>query len=112
MSAPSFAPSATKTIYLVEDDFGPKIGRAFRETDPAWANRETTLSELYCGQYNDPVRVVAFNTVEGWSRDVSHEFAAEVQRRSDLAGRELTGKLAEFVEFYTKPARQLSLRLA
>ena len=74
-------------------------------------DRETTLGDLYSSQSHDPVRVVAFNTREGWSRDVSHEFAVELQRRADLEGKELEGTLAEFVEFYTKPARQLSLRL-
>jgi hypothetical protein len=107
-----FTTSQSKTIYIVEDDFGPKVGRAFRETDPVYADRETTLDDLASYQYNDPVRVVAFNTSEGWSRDVSHEFAVEIQRRADLEDRELVGTLAEFVEFYTKPARQLSLRLA
>jgi hypothetical protein len=58
------------------------------------------------------VRIVAFNIQEGWSRDVSSEFAVELQRRADIEGRELTGTLAEFVEFYTRPGRQLSLRLA
>jgi hypothetical protein len=58
------------------------------------------------------VRVVAFNTREGWSRDVSYEFATEIQRRADIDRRELSGTLAEFVEHYTRPARQLSLRLA
>ena len=59
-----------------------------------------------------PMRVVAFNTAEGWSRDVSREFAEELQRRADLDRVELTGTLADFVEFYTRPTRQLSLRLA
>jgi hypothetical protein len=57
------------------------------------------------------VRVIAFNTREGWSRDASYEFATELQRRADLDGRELSGTLAEFVDFCTRPARQLSLRL-
>ena len=52
------------------------IGRAWRETESSQAGREPTLNDLYSGQFNDPVRVVAFNTREGWSRDVSHEFAA------------------------------------
>ena len=73
---------------------------------------ETTLQDLSTGQYNDPVRVVAFNIREGWSRDVSYEFATELQRRADIDGRDLAGTLAEFVEFYTRPARQLTLRLA
>jgi hypothetical protein len=109
---PSIVPSADDTVYLVEDDFGAKLGRVYRETDSAKCDRMTTLQDLYNGQYNDPVRVVAFNTREGWSRDVSYEFAAEIQRRADIDRRELTGTLADFVEFYTQPARQFSLRLA
>jgi hypothetical protein len=109
--SPSIVPSSDDTVYIVEDDFG-RLGRVYRETDSAQCDRETTLQDLYTGQYNDPVRVVAFNTREGWSRDVSYEFAAELQRRADIHRRELTGKLANFVEAYTAPARQLSLRLA
>jgi hypothetical protein len=33
------------------------------------------------GQYGDPVRIVSFNTAEGWSRVVTTEIAAELQRR-------------------------------
>ena len=112
MFTPSIVPSADDTVYIVEDDFGSKLGRVHRETDSAQCDRETMLQDLQTGQYNDPVRVVAFNTREGWSRDMSYEFAAELQRRADIDGRELTGTLADFVEFYTRPARQLSLRLA
>jgi hypothetical protein len=98
-------------VYLVEDDYG-HIGRAFRETDASKADRETTLQDLLSGHYNDPVRVIAFNTREGWSRDVSYEIAVELQRRCDLEGRGLGGTPAAFVDAYTSPARQLSLRLA
>jgi hypothetical protein len=107
---PSIVPSADDTVYLVEDDFGTKLGRVYRETDSTQCDRETTLQDLSTGQYNDPLRVI--NTREGWSRDVSYEFATELQRRADIDGQELTGTVADFVEFYTRPARQLSLRLA
>jgi hypothetical protein len=109
---PSIVPSADDTVYIVEDDFGQKLGRVYRETDSAQCDRETTLQDLSTAQYNDPVRVIAFNTREGWSRDVSYEFATEIQRRADIDGRALTGTLAAFVEFYTLPTRQLTLRLA
>jgi hypothetical protein len=109
---PSIVPSFEDTVYIVEDDFGQKLGRVYRKTDSAQRDRETTLQDLYTGQYNDPVRVIAFNTREGWSRDVSYEFAAELQRRADIGRRELTGPLAAFVEFYTRTRRQLSPRLA
>ena len=112
MFTPSIVPSADDTVYIVEDDFGSKLGRVYRETDSAQCDRETTLQDLLTGQYNDPVRVIAVNTREGWSRDVSYEFAAELQRRADIDRRELTGTLADFVELHTRPARQLTLRLA
>ncbi len=79
------------------DDFG-KAGRAYRET----AEEDTTLGsvvdDLLAGQFNNPVRVVAFNTSEGWSRDVSEDVAREVVRR--LAGRRLAASSREFVEAY------------
>jgi hypothetical protein len=52
-----------QTIYLVINNFG-KLGTAFAETDVAEADLETTITDLMSGQYNDPVRVVAFNTAE------------------------------------------------
>lgn len=110
MFTPSIVPSGDDTVYLVEDDIG-RVGRCWRETDSAGADRTTILSGLYAGEYHNPVRVVAFNAREGWARDVSHELAVELQRRADLEGRTLEGTIAEFVQDYTRPERQLSLRL-
>lgn len=79
--SPSLVPEvAHRDIYLVLDDFG-HLGRAWRETDEAGANRATLVRNLLDGQYEDPVRIVAFNTAEGWSRDVTVEIADEVRRR-------------------------------
>jgi len=33
-------------------------------------------------QYSQPARIVAFNTAEGWSRDVTMDIADELRRRS------------------------------
>ena len=68
-------------IYLVLDDFGP-LGRAWRETDEAATSRETLVRNLLDGQYKNPVRIIAFNTAEGWSRDVTLDIADELHRRS------------------------------
>jgi hypothetical protein len=76
--SPSIVPE--EDTYLVLDDFGP-LGRAWRETDEAGATRATLVRNLLDGQYEDPVRIVAFNTAEGWSRDVTVEIADEVRRR-------------------------------
>ena len=60
---------ATITVYLLVDDFGSN-GRSYRETDADTADLETVIVDLLDGQYDNPVRVVASNTFEGWSQDV------------------------------------------
>jgi len=67
--------------YLVLDDFGGRIGRAWRETDEDSADRETVILDLLAGEYRNPVRIVAFNTAEGWSRDMTVDIADELRRR-------------------------------
>ena len=37
------------TVYIVEEDFGPKLGRVYRETNFAQCDRETTLQDLQTG---------------------------------------------------------------
>jgi hypothetical protein len=71
-----------ETIYLVLEDFG-SLGQAYRETDPSQADRQTVLSDLLSGQYERPLRIVAFNTTEGWARDVTGEIAGEALRNAD-----------------------------
>ena len=76
--SPSIVPE--DDTYIVLDDFGP-LGRAWRETAEAGASRATLVRNLLDGHYEDPVRVVAFNPIQGWSRDVTVEIADEVRRR-------------------------------
>ena len=78
------SPSHDGTVYLVLDDFG-QLGRAYRETDPTEADRKTVVADLLSGQYRHPLRVVAFNTAEGWARDVTAEIAREVLARADAS---------------------------
>jgi hypothetical protein len=70
-------------VYLVADDFG-QIGSAWREADLEATDIDTVINELMAGEYSDPIRIVAFNTVERWSEDVSEDVAREVRRRCDL----------------------------
>jgi hypothetical protein len=65
----------------VLDDFGARLGRAWRETDEEAADRETLIRNLLSGEYSKPVRIIAFNSVEGWCRDVTADMADEVRRR-------------------------------
>jgi hypothetical protein len=79
--SPSIVPDDTnRDVYLVLDDFG-RLGRAWRETDEAGASRATLVRNLLDEQYEDPVRIVAFNTAQGWSRDVTVDIADELRRR-------------------------------
>ncbi len=79
---PSIVPQeANQDTYLVLDDFGGRLGRAWRETDEEDTDRETLIRDLMEGQYSHPTRIVAFNTAEGWSRDVTMDIADELRRR-------------------------------
>ena len=44
----------------------------------ARSDRATVIRNISDGQYSNPVRVVLFNTAEGWSRDVSEDIAREM----------------------------------
>ena len=79
--SPSIIPDSTnRDVYLVLDDFG-SLGRVWPETDEAGTNRPWMIRSLLEGQYVNPVRIVAFNTAEGWSRDVTIDIADELRRR-------------------------------
>jgi hypothetical protein len=80
-ASPSIAPyGPEQDTYIVLDDFG-SLGRVWRETDEAGTDRATLVRNLLDGQYENPVRIVAFNATEGWSRDVTVDIADELRRR-------------------------------
>jgi hypothetical protein len=96
-TSPSIVPhGADQDTYLVLDDFG-RIGCAWRETNVDGADRETLIRDLVEGQYSKPVRIVAFNTTEGWSRDVTTDIADELRRRYVEFG-EVSTSVLEFLE--------------
>ena len=72
-------------MYLVLlDAFGTWVGRAWGETDDDEGTyREMLIRDLLDGVYSHPVRIVAFNTAEGWSRNITTEIAAELKQRRD-----------------------------
>lgn len=77
---PSIVPTDDQTVYLVLDDFG-RHGRAWREADVEKTDLETIIRDMVDGQYSQPVRVIGFNTAEGWSRDLSEDVAEEIRHR-------------------------------
>jgi hypothetical protein len=108
---PSIVPNgADQTVYLVVDGFG--LGSVYRETEIERTDLETVITDLTSGQFNDPIRVVAFNTLEHWAQDVSKDIALEIQSRCDIDGHDVPETLRDFVECHAGPDRQLALRLA
>jgi hypothetical protein len=101
---------ADQTVYLVVDRF--RAGSVYRETEVERADVAAIISDFLTGQFNDPVRVIAFNTLEHWSDDVSAEIATEIQTRCDIAGDPVPEHLQDFVASHCGPVRQLTLRLA
>jgi hypothetical protein len=78
--SPSIVPETLdhQDIYFVLDDFGGKLGRAWRETNEGETDRATLIRYLLEGQYNCPVLIVAFNLAEGRARDVTEDIANEL----------------------------------
>lgn len=75
------------------------LGCAYLETDEAKADEWTIVRNIGNGAYSNPVRVVAFNVAEGWSRDVSREIAEAV---FELGRRE---------NYFRQPARDFVERI-
>jgi hypothetical protein len=104
--SPSIVPDALDhDVYLVLNDFrGAFGGLAWPETDVAHTDRTTLIRHLLEGQYSSPVRIVAFNTAEGWSRDVTEDIAAELAQA--CAGHdEIAPSIADFIADHTRPSR-------
>jgi hypothetical protein len=113
LSSPSIVPDPDdRDIYLVLDEFGGRIGRAWRETDEGRTDREIVITDLMTGQYSDPVRVIAFNTAQGWSRDVTNDIADELAKWFSERDREIPPTLEDFIQRHrTVMSEQLPLPL-
>jgi hypothetical protein len=96
-ASPPLAHSRAGTVYLVLDDFGG-LGCAYRETDAAQADPKTVVADLLSSQYRHPLRVVAFNTAEGWARDVNADVARQVRTCACESDDELPAAVRDFVE--------------
>jgi hypothetical protein len=98
-------PSDDVTVYLGLNDHGQFV-IAYDETDPAEADRETIIRNFLTGQYGNALRVVAFNTVEGWSRDVSQDIAGEVLERAFDADVNLSEDTKRFIDRHMTPGEK------
>lgn len=73
----------------------------------------TTIGDLISGEYEQVLRVVAFNPAEGWPRDASEDIAHELERRIVAEDREVSDGLIDFIEgqLGRKVGTQLTLPL-
>ena len=87
---------ADQTLFVVIDrrDKGTEI--RIERTD-----LEGTIGELVAGCFNDPIRVISFNTLEHWMKDISIDVAGEIRARCDIDGVKLPDYLSDFVESHT-----------
>jgi len=94
---PSLVPvSESSDVYVVLDAL-PTFGRVWRELSEEAANQETVLKLIENGEFHGPVRVIVFNTAEGWSRDVSEAIAGALLEREVSEG-DLSESARRFVE--------------
>jgi hypothetical protein len=110
MWSPNHVPyGADQTVYLVVDSVG--AGSAVcREAEVERTDLEAIIGDLISGQFNDPVRVIAFNTLEHWSTDVSADVAAEIQTRCDINGEPLPEHLKDFADRHARSTHKLALQ--
>jgi len=87
------------TVHIVLDDFGSS-GRAYREVAEDAADFNTVVDDLMAGQFNHPIRVIAFNISEGWSRDVLDRVARELLERAAKEDLPLGRPARRFVELH------------
>lgn len=85
--------------YLVVESstlsFASEVGGVYRETDAIYASRETLIRDIIDGQYEDPIRVVAFDPS---ACDVSEDIAKAVSDQAWSEGRKLPDEVIDFCE--------------
>lgn len=103
--SPTVVPyGADETVYVVVDRY-PAGCHIYREAELERTDLETIIGDLIAGQFNDPVRVIAFNTLEHWTRDISAEVAGEIQIRCDIEREPLPEHVGDFVRRHAAPTR-------
>ena len=97
---------ADQTLYLVFDSSGASCSDC-PEKGIERDELETIISDLLTGQFNGPVRVMAFNTLEHWIEDVTNQVAKEIQTRCDIDGVPVPEHVREFVASHTRAIQRL-----
>ena len=91
-------PAFDVTVYIVLNYYGSRLGRAYAETGDDEADEKTTIENILSGQYSHLIRVVAFNTAEGWARDVTEDIARAALTKAQRERRSIARAAQEFLE--------------
>jgi hypothetical protein len=89
----------------VVDSFGSRE-ELYREAEIERADFESVVGDMLDGRFNNPVGVIAYNTMEHWTEDVSGAVAAEIQLRCDMEGQPVPEHVRDFVKARNDLARR------
>jgi hypothetical protein len=81
------------------DEIG-EFGNVWREMAEGEANEATIVRWIIEGQFSRPIRIVAFDTDDGWSHDMTRNIAAKLLDLNQ-DGVALSATAREFVERVT-----------
>ena len=87
-------------VYLVLDEL-VTFGRVWRELSEEAANEQPVLELIANGEFHRPMRVIVFNTAEGWSRDDTVDVGFKLLQMN-REGRVLAPAARELVERATR----------
>ena len=92
------------TVYMVLNDY--RTGLAYVETAADEADRETVIRNFLSGQYSNALRVISFNTAEGWSQDVSEDIVSELLERAIDGDDTLSEATKRFIDRRIRPGEK------
>ena len=96
---------ADETVFVVIDNSGAP-GSVHRQVE--CTDLDAVISNLITGQFSDPLQVVAFNTLEHWTQDMSADVANEIQARCDIKAAPMPEHLEDFVRRHVRRVRELA----
>jgi len=86
---------ADQTLFVVEDVDATRNALSCVRMERA--DLASIMTDMLCGQFNAPVRVLAFNTLEHWIKDISDDVALEIQTLCDINGEDVPEHIGDFV---------------
>jgi hypothetical protein len=86
---------ADQTVYLVVEATEPEP--LSRRIAVERSDLEAIITELMSGRFDNPIGILAFNTLEHWADDLSKDVAREIQCRCDIEGDTIPDYLVDFV---------------